>query len=75
MTRRGRAISRWMLTVLMVGAGANHFLNPEPYVGMMPTVLPAPWTLVYVSGTAEIGALVVIFVVGIGLESRRKGEP
>ena len=28
-----------------------------------------------VSGTAEIGALVVVLVVGIGLESRRKGEP
>jgi len=27
-----------------------------------------------VSGTAEIGALVVILVVGICLESRRKGE-
>jgi uncharacterized membrane protein len=54
MTRRAHAISRWMLTIFMVGAGVNHFLSPEPYVGMVPAALPAPLTLVYVSGVAEI---------------------
>jgi len=54
MTRHGRAISRWVLTVFMVGAGLNHFVNPAPYLGMMPAELPAPLTLVYVSGVAEI---------------------
>lgn len=54
MTRRARAISRWVLTVLMVGAGANHFVSPEHYVAMMPAILPAPWELVYISGVAEI---------------------
>ena len=54
MTRRVRAISRWVLTIFMVGAGVNHFRSPAPYVGMMPAVLPAPLTLVYVSGVAEI---------------------
>jgi len=54
MTRRAHAISRWVLTIFMVGAGLNHFISPEPYVGMMPAMLPAPWTLVYVSGIAEI---------------------
>lgn len=54
MTRRAHAISRWVLTLFMVGAGVNHFLSPEPYVGMMPAMLPAPLTLVYVSGVAEI---------------------
>jgi len=54
MARRARAISRWVLTVFMVGAGVNHFVSPEPYVGMMPSALPAPETLVYVSGVAEI---------------------
>ena len=54
MTRRARAISRWILTLLMVGAGANHFLSPEPYVAMIPRALPAPWELVYISGVAEI---------------------
>jgi uncharacterized membrane protein len=45
---------RWLLTVFMVVAGANHFLDPVPYVGMMPEVLPAHLELVYVSGVAEI---------------------
>lgn len=54
MTRQARTISRWVLTIFMVGAGVNHFLSPEPYVGMMPAALPAPWALVYASGVAEI---------------------
>jgi uncharacterized membrane protein len=54
MISRTRTISRWVLTAFMVAAGINHFASPEPYVGMMPAQLPAPWTLVYVSGIAEI---------------------
>ena len=45
---------RWLLTIGMVGAGANHFLDPPPYVAMMPAALPWPEALVYVSGVAEI---------------------
>jgi uncharacterized membrane protein len=45
---------RWLLTIVMVAAGANHFINPAPYLGMMPAVLPAPLALVYISGVAEI---------------------
>jgi uncharacterized membrane protein len=54
MTRQARAVSRWVLTVFMVGAGINHFVNPAPYLGMMPDALPAHLALVYVSGVAEI---------------------
>jgi uncharacterized membrane protein len=45
-----------VLTVVMVGAGANHFLNPAPYLGMMPAELPASThaALVYISGGFEI---------------------
>jgi uncharacterized membrane protein len=45
---------RWLLTIVMVGAGANHFINPAPYIAMMPGALPAPAALVYISGIAEI---------------------
>jgi uncharacterized membrane protein len=45
---------RWLLTLFMVAAGANHFINPDPYVKMMPASLPAHLELVYVSGVAEI---------------------
>ncbi len=45
---------RWLLTLFMVAGGINHFINPAPYLGMMPSVLPAPLALVYISGVAEI---------------------
>lgn len=47
---------RWILTVLMVAQGANHFVNPDPFVAMMPAELPSSWhlALVYISGVAEI---------------------
>jgi uncharacterized membrane protein len=54
MTRQARTISRWVLTIFMVGAGVNHFLAPAAYVAMVPAALPAPLTLVYVSGVAEV---------------------
>lgn len=47
---------RWVLTVIMVAQGANHFVNPDPFVAMMPAELPSSWhlALVYLSGVAEI---------------------
>ncbi len=49
-----RTALRWLLTVFMVAAGANHFVDPDTYLGMMPGFLPAPLALVYLSGIAEI---------------------
>ena len=49
-----KTVFRWILTVFMVVAGANHFIDPAPYLGMMPSVLPWHLGLVYVSGVAEI---------------------
>jgi uncharacterized membrane protein len=58
---RAKAILRWVLTVFMVGAGINHFVSPDVYVGMVPAELPAPLLLVQISGVAEIlGALGLI---------------
>lgn len=34
-------------------AGALHFIKPKPYEAIMPPYLPAPKTLVYLSGLAE----------------------
>jgi len=58
-----KTVLRWILAVLMVAAGVNHFISPAPYVAMMPAVLPAPLALVYISGIAEIAG-------GIGLIPR-----
>jgi uncharacterized membrane protein len=49
-----KTLLRWLLTIFMVAAGANHFIAPDAYVGMMPAELPAPLALVYISGVAEI---------------------
>ena len=47
-------MGKYVLGVLFVGAGMLHFLIPRVYMGIMPLMLPAPLTLVYVSGLAEI---------------------
>jgi uncharacterized membrane protein len=53
---RIKTVLRWVLTVFFVGAGANHFINPAPYIGMMPAELPASThvPLVYISGVFEM---------------------
>ena len=45
---------RWLLTAFMVAAGANHFIDADAYVAVMPSALPAHLLLVYLSGVAEI---------------------
>ncbi len=50
---RVKLVLRWLFTVIMVGAGLNHFISPETYIAMMPDALPAHRELVYLSGIAE----------------------
>lgn len=38
----------------MVAIGVAHFANPDPFVRIVPDVLPAPLFLVYLSGVFEI---------------------
>ncbi len=40
--------------VFMVAVGVFHFLNPEPFLRIVPPFLPAPGLLVAVSGVFEI---------------------
>ncbi|CAN5870488.1 DoxX family protein [soil metagenome] len=51
-----KPVLRWLLTIVMVAAGVNHFIHPPPYLGMMPAELPQGWhlPLVYISGVFEI---------------------
>jgi len=44
---------RGLLAFLMVGVGALHFVNPEPFVRIVPPPLPAH-AMVYLSGVFEI---------------------
>jgi uncharacterized membrane protein len=38
----------------MVAIGIAHFANPDPFVRIVPAILPAKLALVYVSGACEI---------------------
>jgi uncharacterized membrane protein len=53
---------RWLLGVLFVGAGVNHFLRPDFYVAIMPPYLPWHLELVYSSGVCEVGLGVLLLV-------------
>ncbi|WP_373056840.1 MauE/DoxX family redox-associated membrane protein [Zunongwangia sp. H14] len=44
----------YLMAVLFILAGANHFFKPKMYMRIMPPYLPAHRLLVYVSGIVEI---------------------
>lgn len=44
----------WLMALLYVAAGVNHFLNPAVYLRIMPPWLPWHSLLVTLSGVAEI---------------------
>ena len=49
-----KLIVRLIAAAAMVGVGILHFVNPDPFVRIVPAALPAPLLLVYVSGVCEI---------------------
>jgi uncharacterized membrane protein len=49
-----KAVLRVLLALAMVGAGIMHFVDPAPFVRIVPPYLPWPLGLVYVSGVFEI---------------------
>ena len=53
------------LAVFYSLAGANHFVNPDFYVPMMPPYLPAHLELVYLSGIFEIIGGVAVLAPGL----------
>ncbi|NJL86594.1 MAG: DoxX family membrane protein [Leptolyngbyaceae cyanobacterium SM1_1_3] len=59
---RNREISRVVLAVCMIVAGALHFLASEPFVKIVPDILPYPLALVYISGVIEIGLAIALLI-------------
>ena len=49
-----RRISRYLLSAFFIAAGANHFLNPDIYLSMMPPWLPAREMMNQISEGAEV---------------------
>ena len=47
-------ISMYVMAVLYIAAGINHFVNPKFYVKIMPNWMPWHEPLVLISGIAEV---------------------
>lgn len=58
----GRRRRRLALAALLVVTGVLHFVVPDPYVKIIPRLLPRNWDLplVYGSGVAELAAAVLL---------------
>ncbi len=54
MIERIRTVLLVVMALAMVGVGILHFVQPEPFVRIMPAWLPAHLELVYISGAFEI---------------------
>ena len=52
--RRAKRVALLALAGTFVVAGAAHFVRPAVYESVMPPYLPAPRTLVYLSGLFEV---------------------
>ncbi len=51
---RWRRASPWLLAGVLGVAGTAHFLAPDSYQRVIPSVLPYPRALVYISGAVEL---------------------
>jgi uncharacterized membrane protein len=51
---RTKEILRVVLAIAIITVGTLHFLKPEPFIRIMPSQLPYPTELVYISGFFEI---------------------
>jgi len=56
-----KKVSLFVLVILYVGAGVNHFIHPQFYASIMPPYIPAPLFMVALSGVAEfaLGVLLI----------------
>lgn len=53
---------RYLIAGVFILAGILHFLKTDMYVKIMPSYIPKPRAMVYISGVAEvIGGLAIIF--------------
>jgi uncharacterized membrane protein len=57
-----KTFSKYVLALFMVGAGTLHFIKSDSYLKIMPSYLPWPLELVYLSGFFEVGLGVLLLV-------------
>ncbi|WP_420606403.1 DoxX family protein [Novosphingopyxis sp.] len=51
---RTRAAARWLLALAYLAAGVLHLARPAPFIGITPDWVPAPATVIALTGIAEI---------------------
>lgn len=62
LNRSIRSVSFFIIVAFYLFAGVNHFINPEFYYPLVPSYLPWPKTINWISGIAEISlAIGLIF--------------
>ena len=49
-----KSVLRVLLAIFMITAGTLHWVTPDPFVQIVPSFLPYPLALVYISGVFEI---------------------
>ena len=49
---------RFVLSAFFLVTGVMHFVNPTPFVQIVPSYLPAPLLLVYLSGFFEVAGAI-----------------
>lgn len=60
-------VLRWLMSVFFVSVGMHHFIDPAPYLAIVPPYLPWHLALVYISGFFE-----VLGGIGLLIPSTRK---
>ena len=65
-----RTATRWFLVLAYLAAGVLHIAAPEPFLGIMPSVVPLPETVIFLTGVAEI--LGAIGLAGLCAARRRR---
>ena len=57
-----KLVMKYLLGIMFVALGINHFINPDFYVNIMPPYLPWHLEMVYLSGffEAALGMLVMV---------------
>lgn len=62
MKRAVKMFFKILLAIFFIGAGINHFRDPDFYISIMPDYIPQPEFMVYASGVTEVIAGIMLLV-------------
>lgn len=57
-----KTLLKYLMAFLYIGAGVNHFVNPDFYINIMPPYIPWPAFWVAASGVAEIALGLMLLI-------------